>query len=74
MHTLHYLDYFLILDKIHSGIESVLQEALHISEELIVPIAAEKVKGPLPLLHCLGISLDSDKMELRLPPKILSQL
>ena len=72
LHTLHYLDDFLFLERDHCG--RILQLALQICEELGVPVAPEKVKGPLPVLEFLGIILDSDKMELRLPVDKLSRL
>lgn len=52
----------------------VLHLALHICKELGVPVALEKVKGPVTVLDFLGIILDAVKMELRLPSEKLSQL
>ena len=45
-----------------------------ICKELGVPVAPEKVKGPLLVLEFLGIILDSDKMQLQLPVEKLYRL
>ena len=73
-HILHYLDDFLFLESLNPGKESVLCIALRICRELGIPVAPEKVKGPISVLDFLGIILDTEKMELRLPPEKLSQL
>ena len=73
--SLHYLDDFLFLGKAEGGeCNEALQLALAICAELGVPIAAGKVKGPFPVLDFLGIILDSQKMELRLPVEKLDRL
>ena len=43
------------------------EEALQICAELGVPVAAEKLGGPVPVLTFLGIELDTERQELRLP-------
>lgn len=74
-HTLHYLDDFLFLAKAEG---EECKKALNLAQKLFadlgVPIAPEKVKGPLPVLDFLGIILDSLKLELRLPQDKLLQL
>ena len=74
VHILHYLDDFLFLDKTQGGEYDILHLALHVCKELGVPVAPEKVKGPVTVLDFLGIILDAVKMELRLPSEKLFQL
>ena len=42
-------------------------------KELGVPLALEKIEGPATSLPFLGILLDSQKMEVRLPPDKLQR-
>ena len=66
--TLHYLDDFLLLGPPHS---LVCQQALHttlaLCEELGFPVAPEKTEGPTTSLTFLGIKLDTQEQQIRLP-------
>ena len=74
-HSLHYLDDFLFIGRPQSGeCGTALQTALTVCKELGVPIADGKVHGPLTELEFLGIVLDSENMEIRLPREKLTRL
>lgn len=66
--TLHHLDDFLLLGPPHS---LVCQQALHttlaLCEELGFPVAPEKTEGPTTSLTFLGIKLDTQEQQIRLP-------
>ena len=47
---------------------------MQLCQELGVPLAAEKTEGPSTTLSFLGIVLDTQKVEVRLPQKKLSQI
>ena len=51
-----------------------LSLALQLCQELGLPVMQEKVVGPSTVLDFLGIVIDSNKMELRLPHDKLSRL
>lgn len=73
--SIHYLDDFLFVGKPQScECETALQIALSVCSELGVPIANDKVQGPHTELDFLGIVLDSEKMEVRLPTDKLARL
>ena len=73
--SLHYLDDFLFFGKPKSPEGSVaLQTALRVCGQLGVPVAHHKVEGPAVQLVFLGIELDTEKMELRLPQEKLKRL
>ena len=72
---LHYLDDFLFLGAPASGeCEAALQSALTLCAELGVPISEEKLEGLATSISFLGIVLDSDLMQLRLPEEKLQRL
>ena len=74
-HSLHYLDDFLFLGNPECNqCETALSTTLATFSKLGVPIAPEKVKGPLTELEFLGIILDSVKGEIRLPNEKLVRL
>ena len=69
-HHVHYLDDVLFFLAHRERATSRLrnrEEALQICAELGVPVAAEKLGGPVPVLTFLGIELDTERQELRLP-------
>ena len=51
-----------------------LESLLALFTRLKVPVAAEKVEGPLTRLTFLGIEIDTSSMSLRLPSEKLSSL
>jgi hypothetical protein len=73
----HYVDDFLLL-LLESLTESQAEEqkasVLRIFARLGIPVATNKTLGPTWCLPYLGIELDSDKMELRLPDSKLEEL
>ena len=72
---LHYLDDFLFLGRPGSEeCKSALEGALRLCEELGVPISEEKLEGPGTVITFLGIELDADRLQLRLPDEKLQRL
>ena len=72
---LHYLDDFLTLgppqsDACHHNLNTLI----HLCHRLGVPLALEKVEGPTTCLPFLGIILDSEHMEVRLPDDKLARI
>lgn len=74
-HQLHYLDDFLFLAPPNSpqGRE-VLSLTLQPFEKVGIPIATHKTEGPATTLVFLGILIDTDNFELRLPADKLLRL
>lgn len=65
---LHYLDDFLLMGPPQSPIcQSNLLVVKHVCSLLGIPLALEKVEGPSDSLTFLGIILDTQRMEARLP-------
>lgn len=66
--VLHYLDNFLFVGPTASRVcASLLHTMERISQSFGVPLAPEKTEGPTSVITFLGIVIDSDKMECRLP-------
>ena len=73
--SLHYLDDFLLLGSPNSSnCSQALQTTLDICKVLGVPIAEEKTEGPATSLTFLGIEIDTDLLQLKLPSSKLSAL
>ena len=73
--ALHYLDDYLFFGKPESQqCAKALNLALSICERLGVPVSSKKVEGPATVLPFLGILLDSNAMEIRLPDDKLARL
>ena len=73
--VLHYLDDFLFIGPPASS--ACLQHLNHVKQvchTLGVPLAVEKVEGPAAVLSFLGILLDTQQMEARLPEVKLQRL
>ena len=74
-HIFHYLDDFIVLGPAES---SECGESLHalkqISSELSIPLAEEKQDGTTSVITFLGIIIDTDRRELRLPVNKLQRL
>ena len=65
---LHYLDDFLVISEAGSDEGGRnLQALLTLFDKLRVPVATDKVEGPVTRIALLGIELDSEQMVLRLP-------
>ena len=74
-HILYYLDDFLIMGKADSvDCLNNLSSLLQTCEELGIPLAAEKLEGPITKLTFLGIELDSVQQVAHLPMDKLSKL
>ena len=72
---LHCLDDFLIISKAGSDEGNRnLQALLALFDRLGVPVAIDKVEGPVTCITFLGIELDSEQMVLRLPEYKLQAL
>ena len=67
-HALHYLDDFLILGQANSrACQDSLTVALSLCNQVGLPVAPDKTEGPTTKLIFLGIELDTQRMQLRLP-------
>ncbi|CAG2232425.1 unnamed protein product [Mytilus edulis] len=66
-HILHLLDDFLTVDPPEFDAERTMALMTMIFNRLNVPLAANKTMGPLTCIEYLGIVLDTDKLEARLP-------
>ena len=64
---LHLLDDFLTIDMPHFSGEYTFSSMLYIFNSLNIPLSEKKLEGPCTCLEYLGIILDSDKMQCRLP-------
>ncbi|XP_053403684.1 uncharacterized protein LOC123554801 [Mercenaria mercenaria] len=64
---IHYLDDFLGGEKGYESCKSLMLLFETIMNKLGVPLADEKTEGPLKVIVFLGLELDSDKMEIRIP-------
>lgn len=65
--VLHLLDDFLVVIPTSTDAHLIKEKFLSIFHSLRVPIAQHKTEGPATCLEYLGIILDSEKMEARLP-------
>lgn len=65
--VLHILDDFLFIAKAEDKCRSDLNKFIDMCQSIGVPIAHEKTEGPATVLQFAGITLDSIKMEARLP-------
>ena len=72
---LHYLDDFLLLATLNSQQgRDILVITLHTFARLGIPVATHKTEGPTTILVFLGILIDTDNFELRLPAEKLTRL
>ena len=74
-HIMHYLNDFLMLgppssNQCHHNLDIFKQTC----QKLGVPLAIKKVEGPSTSLTFLGITLDTAKMEIRLPDEKLARI
>ena len=75
LHVLHYLDDFLFMGHPDCGeCQSALLTVIRVCKDLEVPLAEEKLEGPVKSIHFLGFILDTVRMEIRLPESKLSSL
>ncbi|CAG2196502.1 unnamed protein product [Mytilus edulis] len=71
---LHLLDDFLTIDPPHAEGERSMALMMMIFKRLNVQIAMHKTVGPVTCLEYLGIILDSEKMEARLPQEKVDRI
>ena len=72
---MHYLDDFLVIGAPASQeCQRALEVLLRVFNGLGLPVATEKLEGPVSHLTFLGFEIDSRTMEIRLPPQKLSEL
>ena len=69
----HILDDLFFVNKTERECQAALDRFLWLCDELGVPIAYEKTLGPAQVLAFVGITLDSIKMESRLPVEKLQK-
>ena len=73
-YTQHYLDDFFGADQSFSGCEHTMNSILTAFESLGVPVAPKKVEGPVKTITYLGIEIDTEAQEIRLPKVKLDKL
>lgn len=71
---LHLLDDFLTIDRPTSNALITFQSMIDIFQSLGIPLSMNKTIGPCTCLEYLGIILDSEKMEARLPHDKISRI
>lgn len=71
---LHLLDDFLTIDKPSAPADQTMEKLMFLFKKLNIPIAQHKTTGPTTVIEYLGIILDSDKMEARLPQQKLERI
>ena len=72
---LHYLDNFLVIGApITRECKQALETVLGLCRRLGIPISVHKTEGPSVVLIFLGVELDTQKMEIRLPRVNLRRL
>lgn len=71
----HYLDDFVIVGPPKSAqCSRDLQKSLETCVEMGFPVAEEKTRGPATMIRFLGVELDTERLELRLPAEKLIKL
>ena len=74
INVIHYLDDFLLWARAGEDLSTPLQLAIALCDQLGLPTAPEKVEGPSSVLTFLGIVIDTNRQELRLPQAKLYKL
>lgn len=72
--VIHYVDDFLFVVKWREEAATFRDMALATCADLGLPMAADKTEGPVTKLTFLGIELDTELMQARLPPVRLAEL
>ena len=71
----HYLDdFFLVCPPDSPKCAQSVQDMLQLCSTLGIPVTMDKLEGPSTVITYLGIELDSQQRELRLPPAKLNDL
>ena len=72
---LHYLDNFLLMGPPHSSdCQQDLDTFIQLCSYLGIPLASEKIEDPTTSLSFLGITIDTSRMEMRLPKDKLARI
>ena len=71
---IHYLDDFCGCKKNQEKADSILEKTLLAFSKLGVPVAPEKVEGPVTCLKFLGLEVDTVAMQVRIPKDKLEDL
>ena len=75
IHSTNYLDDYFLAGPADSQVcHTNLHKAISVFAKLGIPLAPEKVVSPCKVLTYLGIIIDTNKMELRLPEEKLSEI
>ena len=72
--VVHYIDDFLFVIQTKERAHMLLNKALTLCVVLGIPLSAAKIEGPATLLPFLGIELDTNTLEIRLPKVKLEEL
>ncbi|XP_033759994.1 uncharacterized protein LOC117342104 [Pecten maximus] len=72
--VLHLLDDFLVLEPPHVDANATMEKFMAIFHKLSIPIAMHKTEGPCTCLEYLGVCLDSNNMEARLPMEKVNRI
>jgi hypothetical protein len=73
-HLHHYIDDFLILAKTKEECAKYMSQVVELFKALGLPVAMDKLEGPLLAMAFLGIIFDSQRMELKLSDERLKEL
>ena len=74
-HLIHYLDDYLLMEQPASPrCGHRLETFLRVCNLLGVPVALDKLEGPSTSLTFLGLELDSNRQEIRLPPTKIREI
>ena len=74
-HIMHYLDDFMFFGSLGSGeASSALRLACRLLADLGIPVSLPKLEGPSTTVTFLGIVIDSERMELRLPQEKVERI
>jgi hypothetical protein len=71
---IHYLDDFLGGDKTYDKCQTNMDKFRVCMRELNVPLAENKTEGPTEVIIFLGIELDSNKMQVRIPAEKMTEV
>ena len=73
-HLHHYVDDFLILSSSREECALFMKQIVELFAKLGIPVALDKLEGPLLAITFLGITFDSQRLELRLSAERLKDL
>lgn len=73
-HILHLLDDFLVIEPAFVNASDTMNRFIDLFRDLNIPIGAHKTVGPVTDIEYLGVFLDSQRMETRLPPNKVARI